>query len=307
LFTKFKNNYKTILLDPFMEPVQIEEKINVILSPSLYWVKKISLPVKYIREVKKLLPSIFEDILPEGHYSYYVYKENDEYVVFAYEDKMILELMAQKGISPSNVANIYFAQSELSFMEGAYKVNEKQTLVVKNGIVILVPDSWIKEVDTLKLDDLKLSKHAVVLQQFNHILKKSSFYKIGFVLLFITGIIFGEWLITIDKAATLADQRSAVFAKYNLKPTMMQNQAIHAELSKIYKKQMKLREYIGYFLKMHLAKNERISYIGFDSKVLTVIIKGVTESKKIIEALKRKGIHAKTQLKNSVLTLEITL
>ncbi len=307
MFTKFKNNYKTILLDPFMEPVQIEEKINVILSPSLYWVKKISLPVKYIREVKKLLPSIFEDILPEGHYSYYVYKENDEYVVFAYEDKMILELMAQKGISPSNVANIYFAQSELSFMEGAYKVNEKQTLVVKNGIVILVPDSWIKEVDTLKLDDLKLSKHAVVLQQFNHILKKSSFYKIGFVLLFITGIIFGEWLITIDKAATLADQRSAVFAKYNLKPTMMQNQAIHAELSKIYKKQMKLREYIGYFLKMHLAKNERISYIGFDSKVLTVIIKGVTESKKIIEALKRKGIHAKTQLKNSVLTLEITL
>ncbi|MEN4045219.1 hypothetical protein [Sulfurimonas sp. NWX367] len=307
MFTKFKNNYKTILLDPFMEPVQTEEKINVVLSPSLYWVKKISLPVKYIREVKKLLPSIFEDILPEGHYSYYAYKENDEYIVFAYEDKMILELMAQKEISPSNVVNIYFAQSEFSSLEGACRVNEKQALVVKNGIVILVPDFWIKEAGILKPDDFKPSGHAIVLQQFNHILKKSSFYKIGFVLLFITGIVFGEWLITMDKAATLEDQRSAVFAKYNLKPTMMQNQAIHAELNKIYEKQMKLREYIGYFLKMHLAKNEKISYIGFDSKVLTVIIKGVTQSKKIIEALKRKGIHAKTQLKNSVLTLEITL
>jgi len=307
LFTKFKNSYKTIFLDPLMDRVHVEEKVNIILSPSLYWVKKISLPVKYIREAKKLLPSLFEDILPEGHYSYYAYKEDDEYIVFAYEDKMILELMAEKGISPSSVVNIYFAQSEFCSLDGAYTINDKQTLMVKDGIVIVVPSHWVKETDILTLDDLKPSKHTIVLQQFNHILKKSSFYRIGFVLLFLIVIIFGEWLITLNKANTIANQRSAIFTKYDLKPTMMQNKAINTELHKIYEKQTKLREYIGYFLKLHLAKSEKISYIGFDSKVLSVIIEDVTDSKKIVEALRRKGMHAKTELKNSVLTLEITL
>lgn len=307
MFTKFKNSYKTIFLDPSMDKVHVEEKVNIILSPSLYWVKKISLPVKYIREVKKLLPSLFEDILPEGHYSYYAYKEGDEYIVFAYEDKIILELMAEKGISFSSVVNVYFAQSEFCSLDDAYTINDKQTLMVKDGIVIVVPSYWVKETKTLRLDDLKPSKQIIVLQQFNHIFKKSSFYKIGFVLLFLIVIIFGEWLIIRYKTSTIANQRSAVFAKYDLKPTMMQNKAINTELHGIYEKQTKLREYIRYFLKLHLAKSEKISYIGFDSKVLTVIMEGVTDSKKIAQALERKGIHAKTELKNSVLTLEITL
>ena len=307
MFTKFKNSYKTIFLDPFMESVQVEGKVNIVLSPSLYWVKKISLPVKYVREVKKLLPSLFEDILPAGHYSYYAYKEGDEYMVFAYEDKIILELMAEKGISPSGVASISFAQSEFSSLEGAYTIDDKQILMIKDGIVIVVPSYWVKEAVPLLLDNLKPYKHTIVLQQFNHILKKSGFYKIGFVLLFLIIIIFGEWLITRNKATHIADQRSLIFTKYDLKPTMMQNRAINTELRKVYEKQTKLREYIGIFLKLHLAKGEKISYIGFDSKVLSVIIKGVTDSKKIVQALQRKGIYPQTRLKNSVLTLEITL
>ena len=307
MFTKFKNSYKTIFFDPFMEKVHLHEKVNVILSPSLYWVKKISLPVKYVREVKKLLPSLFEDILPEGHYSYYVYKQGDAYIGFAYDDRMILDMMAKKGISPANVANIYFAQSELCSLEGAYTINNKQILTVKEGIVIVVPSNWMKEAEPLPLDALKLSKHKIVLQQFHHILEKSGFYKIGFVLLFLLVIIFGEWLIVRNKATHIADQRSEIFTKYHLKPTMMQNRAINEELHKIYDKQMKLRKYIGAFLKLDLTKDEKISYIGYDSNRLRVIIKGVTEREKIVQALKRQGIDAQATLKNSVLTLEVTL
>jgi len=307
LFIKFKKSYKTIFLDPFMEKVHLHEKVNVILSPSLYWVKKISLPVRYVREVKKLLPSLFEDILPEGHYSYYVYKQGDEYIGFAYDDRMILDMMAEKGISPANVANIYFAQSELYSLEGAYKINDKQILTIKEGIVIVVPSNWVKETKRMQLDNLKLSKHAIVLQQFHHILEKSGFYKIGFVLVLLIVIIFGEWLIIRNKATYIADQRSKIFTQYHLKSTMMQNRAIDEELHKIYDKQMKLRKYIGAFLKLHLAKGEKISYIGYDSNKLRVIIKGVTEREKIVQELKRQGIDTQATLKNSVLTLELTL
>ncbi|MDQ7066925.1 MAG: hypothetical protein Q9M40_02365 [Sulfurimonas sp.] len=73
------------------------EKVSIILSPSLYWVQKLSLRVKYVREVKKLLPSIFEDMLPAGQYSYSAYKRGDDFFIFAYEDKAILKLLQDKS------------------------------------------------------------------------------------------------------------------------------------------------------------------------------------------------------------------
>ena len=96
---KFNTKLKTIFLDPNSDKSVINnydndsilvtddaskkrEKVNVILSPSLYWVKKLSLPVKYVREVKKLLPSIFEDTLPKGNYNYTAYKSGEDFFGF---------------------------------------------------------------------------------------------------------------------------------------------------------------------------------------------------------------------------------
>jgi hypothetical protein len=87
---KFRRDTTTLFLDPASKEQLIydtSKKVNIILSPSLYWVKKMSLPVTNVREVKKLLPSIFEDSLPVGHYSYTAYKHGEDFMLFAYEDK----------------------------------------------------------------------------------------------------------------------------------------------------------------------------------------------------------------------------
>ncbi|MEA2091565.1 MAG: hypothetical protein U9O83_04260 [Campylobacterota bacterium] len=122
MFTIFNPKLTTLFLDPNSESSYSAikgAKVNIILSPSLYWVKKLSLPVKYLRDAKKLLPSLFEDTLPKGNYSYTAYKSGDEFLIFAYEDKYILETLSKEGISLSNVANVYFAQSEMQNIEGA--------------------------------------------------------------------------------------------------------------------------------------------------------------------------------------------
>ncbi len=71
---QFNRQHKILFLDPNYPAVCGDEKVDIILSPSLYWIKKISLPLNSLREVRTLLPSIFEDMLPDGIYSYSVYK-----------------------------------------------------------------------------------------------------------------------------------------------------------------------------------------------------------------------------------------
>ena len=131
MFTKYKKQIDTIFLDTNSNDFTNKESVNVILSPSLYWVKKVSLPVKYLRDVKPLLPSLFEDILPDAVYSYFVYKSEEEYFIFAYEDKKIFNLLNSKGIPASHVNNVYFAQSEFGGVDGAIKIDEKNSLYFK--------------------------------------------------------------------------------------------------------------------------------------------------------------------------------
>ena len=87
MFSKFNKQIDTIFLDTICDNFHTDNKVNIILSPSLYWIKKVSLPVKNVKDVKPLLASIFEDILPDGTYNYSAYKNDDAYLVFAYEDK----------------------------------------------------------------------------------------------------------------------------------------------------------------------------------------------------------------------------
>ena len=138
MFTKFNQKHKTFFLDLSSPAVEVDEKVNIILSPSMYWVKKLSLPLSKSSEAKKLLESIFEDTLPLGNYNYSVYKEGKFFFAFAYDDKFIIDTLEEKGISVANVASVHFAQSELGFIEGAVKINETQSIFLKDGILILL-------------------------------------------------------------------------------------------------------------------------------------------------------------------------
>ncbi len=313
MFMKFNNKYETIFLDKdskgFDSSLSSAQKVNIVLSPSLYWVKKLHLPVKYLRDVKKLLPSIFEDTLPEGNYSYSAYKKGDEFIVVAYEDKAILELMAHKGLQISNVANVYLAQSVLEGMEGAFRVSETQSVYVKEGIVLLVPSGWIKESGELDISALKLPEHKIQLQQYGHILNTKSFYTLGVVLIAFIVLLSGEYFITSQKTQTIIDAKEELFAKNGLKATTMQNKALLKEYTKIHTLQSKLRESIAAVLSLRLPKEQKISFINLKNKKLIVNFSGLKQGneKKILTELKNKGLHLKEKFKEGVLHVEITL
>ncbi len=311
----FNEKYKTLFLDPLSEATNVNEKVNIILSPSLYWVKKISLPVKYVRDALKFLPSVFEDILPEGHYSYSAYKceetqgLNSNFFVFAYEDKRILDVMSKKNILISNVANVYFAQSELQNTQGAIKVNEKQSIYVKDELVILVPCCWIEEKGELDLTFLSLSKHTITLQQFGHIVDSRSLYSIGAMILVLILLVGSEYLITAKKSADIVESKEKLFSQHNLKETMLQNRSMLKEYQTIHARQTNIRLYTSYILSVRLKQEEKLTQLNVKNETLSANFSGVNRENftHITKILNPKKVKFKTNYKKNTLYVEMNL
>jgi len=309
LFTIFNQKYKAIFLDPDSPTIAVDEKVNIILSPSLYWVKKLSLPVKYARDAKKLLPSIFEDTLPEGNYSYSVYKQDDNFFAFAYDDKVIIDTLNKKGLTVSNIASVYFAQSELFFLKDTFKINDIQSIYVKDGIVILLPSGWVKESGKLDLDELKLSKNSITLTQFGHIVDKSSFYKISAVLIALILLVSTELFITRTKVNELIKLKEELFTKSKLQATMFQNEAELKQYKKIDLRQNKIRDCVTLLLSLRLKSSESLVTMKLKEKSFVADFKALSKESivEISKKLNRSGFKFKTESKEDIWHLEMVL
>ena len=309
MFTKFNNKFNTIFLDTSSPSFEVSDKVNVILSPSLYWVKKLSLPVKYERDAKKLLPSVFEDILPHGNYSYSVYKSGNDFFAFAYEDKKILDTLSKKGISASNIANVYFAQSELTSINGALKISETQSVYMKDDILILVPCCWIEESSSLNVREITLSNHSIALKQFGHIVDEKSIYNIGAILLVLIMLISVQYMITTQKIAGIRYEIDDIFTKNNLKSTMFQNKAMLKNYAATHERQTKIREYISVLLSSKLKSSEKLSLLSLKNNILEADFSDLSEAtqKEISEKLQLNKVKFKSSMSKDNWHVEITL
>ncbi|QSZ40702.1 hypothetical protein GJV85_00730 [Sulfurimonas aquatica] len=312
MFMTFKRSSITLFLDPsYKEKIEYDrdKKVDIILSPSLYWVKKVTLPVKSVREVKKLLPSIFEDLLVSGHYSYSAYKTEGGFFIFAYEDKKVLELLSQNEISAADIKSVHFAQSEFKNLESAIKINEENSLYIQDETVVMAPTEWVKEPQDLDLSSLELSKHTIKLQQYGHIVKNSSLYKIAGVFIALIVLVGIEGFITSYKIGKVNDSKEELFSKYKLQSTMMQNRSTLERYKNIYKMQSSVREYISYFLGMRLQADQKITSMEYANKLLTVSISGVSKSNKkaILSVLDSKNVKYTTSLNKESLKVEMKI
>ncbi len=306
---KFKDDLRTIFLDEYSEVFSLEEKVNIVLSPSLYWIKKLDLPLKYLYEVKKLIPSLFEDILPEGNYSYTAYKSDDKYFIFAYEDKIILDLLHEKGISLSQVNNIHLAQSEFQNIDAALKINKTQSICIKDELLILVPCCWIKETRYIDFDNEKLSKHTIALAKFNHILDNKSLYTLGIIFSIMILLVSVEWFISSQKVKQIRQVKEELFSKYKLRPTVLQNKVLLKKYTKLHKRQIKIRQYLSSILAMRLKTGYSLTLISIKNKLLSINfnIKNQADKNTILKLLKSKEIQFKSSSKDNKLFVEIQL
>lgn len=290
-----------------LEPT--EEMLDIVLSPAFYWCKRLSLPVKYLREVKQLLPSIFEETLPEGTYSYTAYSDGDDYVAFAYSDKMILDMLAQKGVKSSQINRVYFAQSEFDTLDTAVKLDDSAVMMAEKGVVIKVPSALTASAAAMNLEGHKLSRNNIELARYAHIADRKSLMLFASFMVVLTLLYTSEWLIVASKTSKISVEQSGVYAEHGLKSTRLQNEAVLKKLEKRYERQMALRAVSAKLLGVRLLKDEKIH--SFERKGNSVYVSYAVASQKRANALKKglakEGMTIKDSYKKGILQLEVSL
>jgi len=288
--------------------LQKDQIFDLILSPSFYWVKHVSIPVKSLHEAKKFLPSLFEDTVPKGKYSYYAYKDEDTYIIFAYDDKKILDILAQKGIDSEQINNVYFSQSEFQDSEQALSIDDTSVLDIENNIVVKLPKDFVNTFEPLQLNDHHFSEHTIALAKYAHIATTKSLIQFALFMGALISIFALDWIVSEAKISEFDDAPVKLYTEHNLPATKIQNEVILETLQSRYHNQILLRQKTGEVLNLKLEKNEYVSLYDLKDKKLTIELKlasskRATHISKVLQ--KNKGLG--DQYRNGVLRLEFEL
>ena len=135
-----KTKKDLVLVYPTMDNMELKENVDIMLSPQFYTLKKETLRVKYAHQAKKIATSLFDGLLEEErNYQYTVFKEDEQWVFIAYDQKEIRAFLRSKGILETQVEKVYFAQEALASFTYPMALGSKETLVVLENTVVVMP------------------------------------------------------------------------------------------------------------------------------------------------------------------------
>jgi len=305
----FRKTVLTLFIDTHTSvDVDQEQVVNLILSPSFYWVKHLSIPVKSLSEAKKFLPSLFEDTVPKGKYNYYAYKDGDAYLIFAYDDKKILDALLEKGLHAEQINRVYFAQSEFDKLDDALEVDEGFVLDIEDHVVVRLPKGFVDSYKPLELNNHIFSKHPIQLTRYAHIATQKSLKQFALFMGGLIAIYMLDWIVSETKTSEFNDAPLGLYAEHDLPATTVQNEVIFQTLQERYDKQISIRQKTGKILNLELEKNEYIKLYDLQKKKLNIQIKLASPKRAsfISNALQNREPEKK-QYKNGILKLEFEL
>ena len=159
------SNRELLLVHRNMDKVSLDHRVNVMLTPQFYTMKKEELPIKYLYQAKKIAPSLFDGLLDEqGNYEYFVFKEEDKWIFIAYNPEEIKEFLKLKGIFGEYLSKIFFVQQIQHAFAQPIALSDKEVLMTIDGVVVLVPKTVLSgELKTAIFDESFTPKSGVTL------------------------------------------------------------------------------------------------------------------------------------------------
>jgi hypothetical protein len=234
-------------------------KVNIVLSPELYWVRIFDIPIKNSNDILKVLPSLFEDFLDIERYKFYfINLEDDKKMCFAYDEDLIFKSIKNSGLSPKKVSKIYFAQIELSNLD-SFKI-DNEYFIYQDKILLKVPAQFVNldEIVNYEIDNIKLSKHSIYLNKTNKYIDMKSLYTISIFLFIIALINFTKISFINKDIDKLKMQQIKSYKRYKLPPTLVQTKSIIKNLQKKQSKQIALRKKLQKFFNLDKKNIKRV-------------------------------------------------
>jgi len=281
------------------------EKVNIILSPELYWVRIFDIPVKNITHARHVLPTLFEDILTSvSELSYQVVKlEENKYLCFAYINKTIYEAIKKSGITLSLVDSIYFAQNEFEKIK-EFTFDNKSFIYSPDNILIKVPNVMLLNPVDLNenINQIELSSHKVDIKLYNNVLSSKQIYSILAIILCICIINIYKLFDYKTQISKIDNQIEIEKKESNLPSSMLQTNSILKKYKSIVNKDIKKREFLEYLLsnksfninKINL--NKDIVFITFNSSDKMRLEEYISKRYKIISS-KVKALDIEIEVK----------
>jgi hypothetical protein len=149
-----------ILIHKHMEPIKLENSVDIILTPQFYTFLREELDIKFAYQAKQIAASLFDDYIDTSvDYQYHVYKCENLWCFFAYNIKEIDTFLESKGIEKHRVSKIYFAQQLEDELKKPMLLSGDEVLQSIDGVVTMVPKRFLSEdaeyiapdIDKLKL------------------------------------------------------------------------------------------------------------------------------------------------------------
>lgn len=298
------NNKKKVFLSTNTK-ISSTKKVNIILSPELYWVRIFDIPVKNITNARHVLPTLFEDILTNvSELSYQVVKlEENKYLCFAYVNKTIYEAIKKSGIALSLVENVYFAQNECVNLK-EFTFDNKNFIYSPDNILIKVPKIMLSDPIDLNenINQIELSSHKIDIKLYNNVLSSKQIYSILAIILCICIINIYKVFDYKTQSSKLDNQIEIEKKKSNLPSSMLQTNSILSKYKSIENEDIKKRVFLEYLLSNKTFKinkiylNKDMFFITFNSSDKLRLENYISKKYKIISS-KVKALDIEVQVK----------
>ncbi len=262
------------------KPLHKKEKVNLILSPSFYWIKLFTIPVENENKALFLLPNLFEDYFDIAGYSFYTIKVADnQFISFAYDEDKILEKLKSLNIPQNKVQHIYFAQNEFKSLNLDDEKNilsyGDETYMFDKELLIQVPKNFVftKEKKEIDLTNLKLSNNFIELFSYKKLTSNKSAQFASGLLLGFAILLFLQTFIYKNMANEYPQKIEAIKEEYNLPQTLIQANAIVESYSKSQRQYKKARDAISYAVSANSLQNTTIIGIHLEKNILSLYYK----------------------------------
>lgn len=284
--------------------LQINHKVDIILSPEFYWVRIFDIPVKSLTQARHVLPTLFEDILENtDDLSYQVLKlEDNKYLCFAYINKKIYEAIKNSGINLSLVNSIYFAQNECKDFP-QFTVEDKSFLYTDDNILVKVPNAIISEKVNLNdyIEKINLSSNKVEIKLYNNILTPKQIYTILAICFVLSIINFYKIFDYKNEISNIDEKIVKIKNNSNFPSSTLQADSIIEKYKTVAKLEIKKREALEYVLQNNSFK---LKNVELNRESLTLNYENA-DKKKLEEYLSKKYKIISSIVKNLDLNIKV--